>query len=156
MYRIPLKYICDIGKTNIPTKIDMKIRLTLETDMKELFECDKNLNTGVKTGKSSSSTNINDYNVGTPGAPEAQIVLLKAPTMQYEQLTLNTNLRQYLEPILFSAKVLRMGVEKTPYQKTYEIQAGSQDFTVDVQGANRQFDWIEIFPVCDKSDKPQL
>ena len=26
MYRIPLKYICDIGKINFPTKIDMKIR----------------------------------------------------------------------------------------------------------------------------------
>ena len=70
----------------------MKIRLTLETDMKELFECDKNLNTGLKSGKSSSSTNINDYNVGTPRTPEAQIVLLKAPTIQYEQLTLNKHL----------------------------------------------------------------
>ena len=30
LYRIPLKYICDIGKINFPTKIDMKIRLTLE------------------------------------------------------------------------------------------------------------------------------
>ena len=38
VYRIPLKYICDIGKINFPTKIDMKIRLTLETDMKKLFE----------------------------------------------------------------------------------------------------------------------
>ena len=46
-----------------------------------------------------------------------------------------------------------MGVQKTPYQKTYELQAGSQDFTVDFQGANRQFDWIEISLVYDKSDK---
>ena len=46
-----------------------------------------------------------------------------------------------------------MGVQKTPYQKTYELQAGSQDFTVDFQGANRQFDWIEIYLVYDKSDK---
>ena len=46
-----------------------------------------------------------------------------------------------------------MGVEKTPYQKTYELQAGSQNFTVDFQGANRQFDWIEISLVYDKIDK---
>ena len=38
VYRIPLKYICDIGKINFLTKIDMRIRLTLETDMKKLFE----------------------------------------------------------------------------------------------------------------------
>ena len=46
-----------------------------------------------------------------------------------------------------------MGVQKTPYQKTYELQAGSQDFSVDFQGANRQFDWIEISLVYDKSNK---
>ena len=40
-YRIPLYYLCDIGKINFPTKIDMKIRLTLETDMRKLFESKK-------------------------------------------------------------------------------------------------------------------
>ena len=37
-----------------------------------------------------------------------------------------------------------MGVQKAPYQKTYELQIGAQDFTVDFQGAKRQFDWMEI------------
>ena len=46
-----------------------------------------------------------------------------------------------------------MGVQKTPYQKIYELQTGSQDFTVDFEGAYRQFDWIEISLVHDKSDK---
>ena len=47
-----------------------------------------------------------------------------------------------------------MGVQKTPYQKTYGLQVGSQDFTVDFQGTNRQFDWIEIsLEYDDKSDK---
>ena len=46
-----------------------------------------------------------------------------------------------------------MGVQKTPYQKTYELQKGSQDFTVDFQGANRQFDWIETSLAYDKSGK---
>ena len=154
VYRIPLKYICDIGKINFPTKINMKIRLTLETDMKKLFESDKNHVGDPKTGKSATSTDPNDFEpVAIPSTPDVQIVLLKAPMIQYEQLTLDSNFRQYLETILFSAKVLRMGVQKTPYQKTYKLQAGSQDFTVDFQGANRQFDWIEISLVYDKSDK---
>ena len=154
VYRIPLKYICDIGKINCPTKIGMKIRLTLETDMKKLFESDKNHMGNPKSGKLATSTDPNDFEPDpTPPTPDVQIVLLKAPMIQYEQLTLDKNFRQYLETILFSAKVLRMGVQKIPYQKTYELQAGSEDFTVDFQGANRQFDWIEISLVYDKSDK---
>ena len=154
VYRIPLKYICDIGKINFPTKIDMKIRLTLKTDMKKLFESNKNLMGNPKTGKSATSTDSYDYEPdGIPQMPDVQIVLLKAPMIQYEQLTLDTNFRQYLETILYSAKVLRMGVQKTQHQKNYELQAGSQDIMVDFQGANRQFDWIEICLVYDKSDK---
>ena len=154
VYRIPLKYICDIGKINFPTKIDMKIRLTLETDMKKLFESDKNLMDNPKTGKLAASTDPNDSEPDVSSSTtDVQIVLLKALMIQYEKLTLDTNFRQYLETILFSATVLRMGVQKTPYQKTYELQAGSQDFTVDFQGANRQFDWIEISLVYGKSDK---
>ena len=76
--------------------------------------------------------------------------------VQYEQMTLNTNFRQYLETILYSARTVRMGVQKTPYQKTYKLQARSQDFTVDFHRANRQFDWIEISLVYDKSDKHLL
>ena len=58
--------------------------------------------------------------------------------IQYEQLNVSTIFHQYLEAILFSTRVLRMGVQKTPYQKTNELQIGSQEFTVDFQGANRQ------------------
>ena len=107
VYRIPLKYICDIGKINFPTKIEMKIRLTLETDMKKLFESDKNHMANPKSGKLAASTDPNDFEPDpTPPTPDVQIVLLKAPMIQYEQLTLDKNFRQYLETILFSAKVL--------------------------------------------------
>ena len=106
VYRISLKYICDIGKINFPTKIDMKIRLTLKTDMKKLFESDKS-HTKVKNGKDPNSTDPGDFEPDpTPPTPDKQIVLLKAPMIQYEQLTLDINFRQYLETILFSAKVL--------------------------------------------------
>ena len=46
-----------------------------------------------------------------------------------------------------------MGLQRTPYLKTYEVQTGTHDFTVDFIGASRQFDWIEISLVFDKSDK---
>ena len=46
-----------------------------------------------------------------------------------------------------------MGAEKTPIQKTYEIKQGSDSLNVEFLGANRQFDWIEISIVSDKSDK---
>ena len=46
-----------------------------------------------------------------------------------------------------------MGIQKAPYQKTYELQTGSQEFTVDFKGCERQLDWLEISLVYDKSDK---
>ena len=84
--------------------------------MKKLFESDKN-HTKVKNGKDPNSTDPIDFEPNPMlQTPDVQIVLLKAPMIQYEQLTLDTNFRQYLETILFPAKVLGMGVQKTPYQ----------------------------------------
>ena len=48
---------------------------------------------------------------------------------------------------------MRIGIIKTPYQKTYEKQIGSQEFTVDFKESDRQFDWLEVSLVYDKSDK---
>ena len=46
-----------------------------------------------------------------------------------------------------------MGTQKTPMQKTYEINVGQDSLDIDFLGANRQFDWIELSLVYDKSDK---
>ena len=46
-----------------------------------------------------------------------------------------------------------MGVQKTPIQKTYEINVGQDSINIDFLGSNRQFDWLEISMVYDKSDK---
>ena len=46
-----------------------------------------------------------------------------------------------------------MGAQKTPIQKTCEIEKGSDSLNVEFLGANRQFDWIEISIVPDKRDK---
>lgn len=59
--------------------------------------------------------------VTTIGMPNAQIILTKSSFIQYEQFLLVKNFRQYLETILFSSKVLRMGIQKTAYQIMYEM-----------------------------------
>lgn len=46
-----------------------------------------------------------------------------------------------------------MGVQKTPLQKTNDMQIGPQSFNINFLGANRQFDWAEISLVYNKSDK---
>ena len=84
---------------------------------------------------------------------DAEIIFTGAPFVQYEQILLDKNFRQHLETIMVSKKILRMGAQKTPIQKTYEIQKGSDSLNVEFLGANRQFDWIEISIVPDKSDK---
>ena len=90
VYRIPLKYLCDLGKINFPTKIDLKIRCTLRTNMKQLFE---------------SNEKVTDI-----GAPGVQIVFVRAPYLQYEQILFTKNFRQYLKTIMLSSRVLRMGI----------------------------------------------
>ena len=109
VYRIPLRYFSDIGKINFPTKIDYRIKLFLETNIAKLFESREVL--------ASTAT--------TPPAPDAEIIFTKAPFIQYEHILLDKNIRQHLETIMVSKKIIRMGAQKTPIQKTE---------------ANRQFD----------------
>ena len=90
VYRIPFKYFCDLGKINFPTKIDLKIRCTLETEMKKLFESKKMLKQ-LKIGATAGLTNANDYSPTTSlGAPDVQIIFLKVPFIQYEQVFKNS------------------------------------------------------------------
>ena len=137
IYRIPLRYFSDIGKINFPTKIDYRIKLFLEMSMNKLFEPKKVLASTVKTAPD----------------PDVEILFTRAPFVQYEQILLDKNFRQHLETIMVSKKIIRMGAQKTPIQKTYEIKHGSDSLNMEFLGANRQFDWIEISIVQDKSDK---
>ena len=54
---------------------------------------------------------------------------------------------------MVSKKILRMGAQKTPIQKAYEIQKRSDSLNIEFLAANRQFEWIEISIAPDKSDK---
>ena len=64
---------------------------------------------------------------------------------------MDKNFRRYLETIMVSKKILRMGAQKTPIQKTYEISKGQDSLNVEFLGSNR-LDWLEIYIVPDKSD----
>ena len=86
-------------------------------------------------------------------APDAKIIFAKASFIQYKQILLDKNFRQYLETIMVSKKILRMAAQKTPIQKTYERNVGQDSLNINFLGANRQFDGMELSLVYDKSDK---
>ena len=46
-----------------------------------------------------------------------------------------------------------MGAQKTPIQKTYEINIGTDSINIGFLGLNRRFDWIDFSLVYKKSDK---
>ena len=123
VYRIPLKYFKDLGKINFPLKIDFSIKCQLQTDMKRLFESKKVLAAGSAVP-----------------SPDAKIIFTKATFIQYEQILQDKNFRQYLETIMVSKKILRIGAQKIPIEKTYEINTGTDTINVDFLGANRQLD----------------
>ena len=80
VYRIPLCYFTDVGKINFPLKIDFKIKCHLETEMKKIFESKKR--------------------VTAIGVPDAKIIFIKVPFIQYKQFLLDKNFRQYFETII--------------------------------------------------------
>ena len=90
--------------------------------------------------------------VAIPSA-DALITFTKAPFIQYEQILLDKNFRQHLETIMVSKIILRMGAQKTLLQNIYEINTGTDSPNVEFSGSNRQFEWLEISIVPDKSDK---
>ena len=126
MYRIPLRYFCNLGNISFLVKIDFEIRCNLEMDMKKLFETPKKLT--------------------VIGALDTQIIFTNVLFIYYEQFLLTKNFSQYLETILISTKILRMGIQKA----RNEMQIGLQSFNIDFLGANSQFDWFEISLVFDK------
>ena len=130
-----MRYFTDLGKINFPTKINYRIKLHLEKEMKRLFKSRKVLASGSALP-----------------TPDVKIIFTKAPYIQYEQILLDKNFRQYFETIMVSKKIIRMGTQKTPLQKTYEINVGQDSIDIDFLGANRQFGWMELSLVYDKID----
>ena len=80
-----MRYFTDLGKTNFPTKIDYRVELHLEKEMKKLFQSRKVLALGSAIP-----------------TPDVKIIFTKAPYIQYKQILLDKNFRQYLETIIVS------------------------------------------------------
>ena len=73
------------------------------------------------------------------------------PYIAYAELNLTKTMDIYLSGILRSEQALTMGVLPSPYQQEFEIATGTQSLTVTFKGAQRQFEWLEISLVYDKS-----
>ena len=99
VYRIPLKFLCDLGLVSQYFKFNTKYILTLETDMQRLFE-----------------TNVNQAADALPRTIKAEIILTSAPYIMYKQLKLDDNYQTYFEGILISERVLRSRIKPTPYK----------------------------------------
>ena len=119
--------IVDLHLVNFAIKTDTKILITLERDLNKLFE---------------SNTKV----VAIPSKPNAIINIYDRP-----DITLTKISDFYLGGILRPETALRQGVLSSPYQQLFEIGTGSQSFTCTFKGTQRQFDWLEISIVYDKS-----
>ena len=69
--------------------------------------------------------------------PNTKIIFTKAPFIQYKQMLLDNNFRQYLGTIMKSKQILIMGAQKTPILKRYEKIVGQNSLNIDFLGANR-------------------
>ena len=96
-------------------------------------------------------TNAN--NASPPPTFDADIIFTSAPYLQYEQIELDPNFRGYIESTLTASSILRIGIQKILYQKTFEVNVSSQTHVVDFKGANKQFSLISDTLVDDKSNQ---
>ena len=97
VYKIPLKFLVDIGLVNFPSKFNTKFIFTLEANMNRLLE------SNVKGD--------------VPNTADVEIIFHSAHYILYEQIQLDDNFRTYLETTLISNRAQRTGIKPTPYQK---------------------------------------
>ena len=88
-----------------PAEVFYENKFTLETDINRLFQ-----------------TNIQAVAIN---APDTAVLWHGRPYIQSEQVRLDENFRQYFEGIIISNKTLRAGMQKTSYQKNYEINSSA-------------------------------
>ena len=142
-YRIPLRYLVDLGLVNLPTAFDTKFIFHLEQKLSKLFE---------SKAKLANKTNGQAADLPTTD-PDANIYFNSTPYIQYEVFKLDDTFDAYLRKDLQSKRVLRAGIKPSPYQKSYEVNVGTQSVVVEFKGVNKQFSFLEISLVYDKSEQ---
>ena len=105
VYRIPLKYLVDIGLVNLPTEFNVKLTFNLEKTLGKLFETRKRIANLAGGGAAPLPTT----------APDANIYFYAIPWLQYEQIKLNDTFQKYVKK-KNSKRVLR--TKPTPIQKS--------------------------------------
>ena len=143
VYRIPLKYLVDIGLVNLPTEFNINLTFNLEKTMGKLFETRKKIPNTTAGRAAALPTTV----------PDKSVYFYAIPYIQYEQIKLNDTFQKYVKKTINSKRVLRTGIKPTPLQKSYEINVGSQSHVVEFRGTSRQFSFIEISLVFDKSEQ---
>ena len=116
-------------------KFNTKWRLTFETNMQKLFES--------KTNQAAD---------GLPNTVDAKIIIDLTPYLLYYQFNLDDVYRTYFESAMVSENLLRTGIRKTLLQKSYELVAGAQSKTITFNNAFKQFSFLEISLVFDRSN----
>ena len=124
----------NLGLVNFVLKNDTKFLFTLQRNMNKLFETNKEV-------------------AAFPDEHDALIQFHDRPCISYHEISLTKTFDVYLSGILRSKTALRMGVLPAPYQQLFEINKGTQSLTVTVKGAQRQFEWLEIYLIYDKSNQ---
>ena len=124
--------LVDLGLVNFAIKIDTKFLFTLQRSMNKLFETKKKAAT-------------------IPDEPDVLIQFHDRPYTSYQEISLTKTFNVYLSGILRSETTLRMGTLPAPYQQLFEINKGTQSLTVTFKGVQRQFEWLEISLIYDKS-----
>ena len=142
-HRIPLRYLVDLGLVNLPTAFSTKFIFHLETKLSKLFESKAML--ANKAGGGAADLPTTD--------PGANVYFSSTSYLQYELFKLNDTFDAYLRKALQSRRVLRTGIQPTPHQKSFEINVRTQSNVVEFKGVNKQFSFLEISLVYDKSEQ---
>ena len=134
-YRIPLKYICNLGLVNTSIKFNTKWRLTFERNMQKLFK--------KKTNQAAD---------GLLNTVDAKIIIDSTLYLLYYQFDSDDVYRTYFKSAMISENLFRTGIRKTPLQENYELVAGPQSKTITFNNKFKQFSFLEISLVFDRSD----
>ena len=128
---------------NLPTAFDTKLIFNLEQKLSKLFESKAKL--ANKAGGGAADLPTTD--------PDTNGYWNSIPYIQYELVKLNDTFDAYLRKALQSKRVFRTGIKPTPYQKSYEVNVGTQANVVEFKRVNKQFSFLEISLVYDKTEQ---
>ena len=96
---------------------------------------------------------LNAKLVALPDTVHAEIIFPSAPYILYTKFQLDDNFCTFLKTTLISNRALRTGIKPTLYQILYEINAEAQSFVNNFWGTNKEFSFLSISLIYDKSDQ---